>query len=73
MKTHYGSKAVCKVVYNIVVNPFQPKGSRAVQGVRAEDEIFVFAGKLQYAILHSCVAIANRSSYHDMSKTLDYL
>ena len=54
-------------------NPFNTKGGRAEQGVQYEDEMFVFAGKLQDAILHSCVAIANCSSYHDMSKTLDYL
>ena len=56
-----------------VLNPFNTKGGRAEQGVQYEDEMFVFAGKLQDAILHSCVAIANRSSYHVMSKTLDYI
>ena len=30
-------------------------------------------GNFSHAILHSCVAIANHSSYHVMSQTVDYI
>ena len=49
------------------------KGSDAMTPLQYGGRNIRLFGMLQGPVLHSCVAIANRSSYHVMEKTLDYI